>query len=321
MRPVRAIEPGAAGKPGQAGPFGWPGIRQGIGLAWLAAIFIAIPAGIGAPVSAGELPAREIFFNSDGDGNWDIWAVRPDGSGLRRLTRTPWDERDLAASADGRRLAYASGDGFVKVMDPFASRIVDSFATDARFNNASQPAFIDSSLLFSHIIDKAHDLSRISRYKGGVISDAVTQKGSLFYPAPLRGRNAFLYAYHLCSGPCGAFVTELWLHDLDARKSRQVTLLGSHIQRPAALDSDRVAFASDQEGVMRICLLSLASGKVETLTRGEGSNQEPAAAPDGSQLAYIHRSGGKSSIRIRTLATGSETEIRPASGNLLHLTW
>jgi Tol biopolymer transport system component len=40
---------------------------------------------------------------------WDVWLVRPDGSGLRRLTRLAEDECTLAWSPDGRWLALNGG--------------------------------------------------------------------------------------------------------------------------------------------------------------------------------------------------------------------
>lgn len=58
---------------------------------------------------------RAVVFDSAGSGGpdggtqRDLWLVRTDGNGLRRLTRTPADEECPTVSADGQRLAY-SGD-------------------------------------------------------------------------------------------------------------------------------------------------------------------------------------------------------------------
>lgn len=39
---------------------------------------------------------------------YDIWAMRSDGSGQRRLTQTPGPDVDPAWSPDGRKIAFAS---------------------------------------------------------------------------------------------------------------------------------------------------------------------------------------------------------------------
>src|SRR5207237_7905673 len=41
--------------------------------------------------------------------NTDVYSVRPDGQGLRRLTTDPGFDACAAYSADGRRIAYCSG--------------------------------------------------------------------------------------------------------------------------------------------------------------------------------------------------------------------
>ena len=58
---------------------------------------------------------RRIVFVSNRDGNWELYAIRPDGSGERRLTRTPGATEDGPRfSADGTRLVYVR-DGSVVV--------------------------------------------------------------------------------------------------------------------------------------------------------------------------------------------------------------
>ncbi len=51
---------------------------------------------------------RRVAFLSDRTGPIDVYTVRADGTGLRRLTRTAARERDVTWSPDGRRLVFGS---------------------------------------------------------------------------------------------------------------------------------------------------------------------------------------------------------------------
>ncbi|MEU9980896.1 amidohydrolase family protein [Streptomyces sp. NPDC050856] len=44
-------------------------------------------------------------------GGFHLWTMRPDGTGLRQLTDGPWDDRGVAWSPDGTRLAFSSDRG------------------------------------------------------------------------------------------------------------------------------------------------------------------------------------------------------------------
>jgi Tol biopolymer transport system component len=52
-----------------------------------------------------------IAFMSDHDGNWEVYLVNLDGSGLRRLTDSPARDGLPAWSPDGRTIAFVSDQG------------------------------------------------------------------------------------------------------------------------------------------------------------------------------------------------------------------
>jgi TolB protein len=54
---------------------------------------------------------RKIAFMSRRDGNWEIYVINPDGSGLRRLTNDPAEDGLPTWSPDGRVLAFISNRG------------------------------------------------------------------------------------------------------------------------------------------------------------------------------------------------------------------
>lgn len=62
----------------------------------------ALPGGSGA-IDRTALSGRIVFDNLQ-----DVWSINADGTGLRRLTRSPWPEFDPSWSPDGRFIAYRS---------------------------------------------------------------------------------------------------------------------------------------------------------------------------------------------------------------------
>ena len=81
-----------------------------------------MPAAGGAATRVTDIydDARQPTWSPDGkwityfaykDGGYDLWAVAPDGTDLRKLTWGPFDDREPIWSHDGTRVAFSSDRG------------------------------------------------------------------------------------------------------------------------------------------------------------------------------------------------------------------
>ncbi len=61
------------------------------------------------PGTMQNVPDGRIVFVSNRDGNKDIYVIKSDGSGLRKLTKNPDDEDMPSGSPDGRYIAFVRG--------------------------------------------------------------------------------------------------------------------------------------------------------------------------------------------------------------------
>jgi Tol biopolymer transport system component len=75
-----------------------------------ACIFAAVVCVLALPAGCEKAsgPSGRIVFNSYRDGNSEIYAINPDGSGLERLTDNEADDTCPAWPPDGTRIAFVS---------------------------------------------------------------------------------------------------------------------------------------------------------------------------------------------------------------------
>jgi Tol biopolymer transport system component len=142
-----------------------------------------------------------IVFESRRDDNYEIYTVRRDGTGLRRLTHTPQDEGDPSFSPDGRHIVFTSQrDG------------TDRSSTQGAGFEAARQIYLmrpDGSGQHRLIADRASDELPTFLPDGRILFF------SIHLPGPQDGRTRVL----------GAFVT-----DEDAARIRRVDWLQQEVE-------------------------------------------------------------------------------------------
>ena len=87
----------------------------------------------------GRPDGRRIAFDSQRDGNREIYVMDADGSGVARLTHNGDDDLTPSWSPDGRRIAFASG-GRAR-LDIYVMNADGSGATRLTDNDGGTPAW------------------------------------------------------------------------------------------------------------------------------------------------------------------------------------
>lgn len=237
-----------------------------------------------------------VLFDSNRDqGNRDLYAVRPDGSGLKRLTRELSTEIEPTVSPDGKRLAFAS-DRVDFTMQLFVLELATGAVTQVThgLKSSTQPAWSpDGKRLAFH-----RDL--------GVYTIAVDGSDEVHVIDGLDAFNSFQFASYL---PGGSWLlmsrtNEIDMVRVDGTDLRQVVQNDlTQIAQPSASPSGSTfAFAAFCGGG-----LSVRSASTSTLTN---------ACSEASQVQFPGRrpAWGPGFIAYETTEANSDIQLVPATG-------
>jgi TolB protein len=263
---------------------------------------VVVAAALGAAAPAAAPPAGELAFERGGD----LFAVRADGSGLRRLTSGPARDYSPAWSPDGRRLAFVSyrdGDAEIYVADA-RGRILRQVTRNAAED--LQPAWSPDGrrLAFASNRTGGYEI-----YHAGVAGGAptrVTRGATQAYGSfsPAWSPDGWRIAYASSVGTPEN--QELYLARADGSDVRRLTrtkgsveVLGDDASPSFAPDGRRIAFLSNRTGTGAVWLLRLAGGGqwivIELPRRDVLSTR---FSPDGEWIAFEARSGARSDVHL-----------------------
>ena len=296
-----------------------PGTGRGRGLPPAGAPLLLTLALLVALCLPGQLPSLpgRIAFQTDRDGNWEIYVMNPDGSGQARLTDHPaedWLPRWLPApaGAPGSYVVFVSnreGDWHLYLLDVDAARRSSPQLGPEWGLHRPQEGLARNDGFLAGASAVGERLAAIlERARRGQPVRLTGETGDNWDPAPSPdGRRL---AFSALSGG----QRDVFLLDLETGETANLTRHPADDWLPAwAPGGGRLAFVSDRDGNMEIYLLDLESGQEANLTRHPADDWVPVWSPDPDRpegrIAFQSYRDGNWEIYLLDPASGAQTNL------------
>jgi Tol biopolymer transport system component len=259
----------------------------------IAVVALAAASGPARATYPGATNGR-IAFGINVGGNTDVYTVRPDGQDLRRLTTDPGFDACAAYSADGRRIAYCSGQGG----GPVQVWTMKQNGTDKQqITHMSGPAiFPDFSPDGSTIVFTAQPAGSPTRdiyvisSDGSDLTRLTSGEGNNVYPAFSPDGSKIVFTSNRTS------TSQVYVMNADGSGQTQLTFDPQPKDQVPdwSPDGSKIAYLADTHGISDI--VNPSWGDIWVMN-ADGSNQHPithnatdygtAWSPDGSRIATM----------------------------------
>jgi Tol biopolymer transport system component len=238
---------------------------------------------------------RSLIFVSDRTGNYELWRVRVDGSGLKRLTRG-LDVGTAQWSPGGRRIAvssygFASYELYTIRPDGTGKKVLAK-----ALSNEVQPAWSPDGRRIVYVRtcevpEKCMDFPTTRRDRDGELyvvgADGGPQRPLARTPAvesdPRWSPNgrAIVFVSSTQSGSNIAVIKP------DGTDLGQLTASRSDSDPQWSPDGRRIAFTSVRDGNSEIYVMNADGSGERNLTRNAGEDAQPRWSPDGRRIFFL----------------------------------
>jgi TolB protein len=258
-----------------------------------------------------------LAFVANQKGNWDLFLVNDDGTGLTQLTDTPLDERQPSISPDGKRVAYSTSDGALWVMS-LETKSADALPLPAgRYGyptwTSDGGGLVYTSYKFMPGSEDADFF--VYSFGDGRARPFLSQTGPQDYPALSADGGALAYVTSQATvlpGFGNTLTQQLWVASLRDGAPRQLSVGSVGETRPAwSPDGKRIAFSSARSGSADIWLVNPDGQELVRLTEAPGAETSPAWSPEGRSLAYVSTEAGAMRLMLLDVATRASRTLSP----------
>lgn len=262
----------------------------------------APPASSQQRIAARGLPpgGQWIVFASPRDGDSELYAIRPDGSDLRRLTSNRTEDFFPVLSPDGTKIAFVSsrdGDDDIYVMNRDGSRLRqltrNSLTKDGAPIQDEAPSWSPDGKRIAFASNRLGQFELYVMAASGTGVRRLTRTGAQVTDTiPAWSPDGKLIAF--ASDRVSPFNTEIYVIRPDRTGLKRLTFTGGSDgefgddSMPAwSRDGSRIAFVSNRDQQNEIYVMAAdGSGQRRVLSRPGTDDLLPRFSPDGTRLVF-----------------------------------
>lgn len=242
-----------------------------------------------------------IAFESDRDGDDEIYVIKPDGSGLAQLTVDPAADREPAWSPDGSRIAFVSnrsGNYEIYVMNANGSGILNLSGNPA---NDREPNWSPDGqrIVFWSERDGNREIYVMNADGSGV--NRLTNEPSDDEDAAWSPDGRIVFS----SGRGGGFF-HLYVMNANGTGIQQLTSGATDDEEPSwSPDGARIVFTRTAlNATEEIFVMNADGSSPVALTSNGAEDNDPVWSPDGTRIAFMTNRNGSEEIYLMS-ANGS----------------